>query len=414
MDRPLDSSVVRSRAVKRASVVLVAVGALAMLFVYAPAWVRPSVSRARVRTAVVDTGLVEATIAASGTIVPEFEGVVSSPLDARVTRILRRAGDVVRLGEPLLELDDADASLAADKLEQDLALKQNQRTRETLELERSLASLRSQWEIKNLELESLQTASARTRKLFDKGVLSEEEVRKAERELATCSIQLKQIEDSERGARATTSASLEALAVEIKTLTRARDEARRTLALATTRADRAGVITFILSEEGATIQKGAVVARIADLGSFRVDATVSDMHAQRLAAGLPAQVKIGDDLLGARVAAVLPTVQNGTMSLTVTLDDKSSPLLKSNQRVDVLVITERADNAVRVRKGPFATADGVQQVFVVHGDRAVRTTVRLGISGFEHYQILDGLVVGDEVVISDMTDFAGAREIRLT
>jgi HlyD family secretion protein len=413
MDRPLESSFVRIRSLKRVALATAFVVALGALGAYGPHLIRPSIAKARIRTAVVDTGPVEATITASGTVVPEFEGVVSSPLDARVTRILKRTGDVVRLGEPLLQLDDADAALAADKLEQDLALKQNQRSREQLELERTLRSIHSQWEIKNLELQSLQTASTRTKALFEKGVQSEDNVRKAERELATCAIELKQLEDSERSAEATTRSSIEALDVEIKTLTRARDEARRTLGLATTRADRVGVLTFVLSEEGATIQKGAVVARIADLGSFRVDATVSDMHAQRLAAGLPARVKIGDELLGARVAAILPAVQNGVMSFTVTLDDKASPLLKSNMRVDVLVTTDRTDKAVRVRKGPFANGDGVQQVFVIRGDHAIRTPVKLGIAGFDTFEVAEGLVPGDEVIISDMADYASAREIQI-
>jgi HlyD family secretion protein len=414
MDRPLDSAYRRTRALKRAAAIVALVLAVAAVAVYAPAWIRPSVARARIRTALVDTGPVEATIAASGTVVPEFDGVVSSPLDARVVRILKRTGDVVRLGEPLVELDDAAAALAADKLEQDLALKHNQRVRVRLELEKSLTSLRSQWEVKNLELESLQSATSRSRTLFDKGVLSQEDVRKTERELATCTIELKQIEDSERSARAESEASIEALDLEIRTLTRARDDARRTLGLATTRADRAGVLTFILAEEGATIQKGAVVARIADLGSFRVDATVSDVHAQKLATGLPVRVKINDDALDGRIAAILPTVQNGTISLTVALDDTSSPLLKSNLRVDVLVVTDRAEETLRVRKGPFASAEGVHQVFVVRGEVAVRTTVRLGIAGFDSFQVLDGLAPGDEVVVSDMSEYAGAREIRLT
>jgi len=51
------------------------------------------------------------------------------------------------------------------------------------------------------------------------------------------------------------------------------------LQLAMMHADRDGVVTSIVEDAGAMIHKGDVVARIADLSSYRVDATISDIHA---------------------------------------------------------------------------------------------------------------------------------------
>jgi HlyD family secretion protein len=49
----------------------------------------------------------------------------------------------------------------------------------------------------------------------------------------------------------------------------------------------------------------------------------------------------------------------------------------------------------------------------VRGDRAVRTKVRLGISGVDEYEVAEGLEPGDEVIISDMRDYARASEVLL-
>ena len=65
---------------------------LAAVFFWGPGWISPSVSRARLRTARVDAGPIEAVISASGTVLPEIEEVLSSPVDARVLRILERPG----------------------------------------------------------------------------------------------------------------------------------------------------------------------------------------------------------------------------------------------------------------------------------------------------------------------------------
>ena len=78
---------------------------LAVLIIWLPGWIRPSLSRARIRTAVVTAGPVESVIMASGTVTPEVERVLSSPLDARVLRLLQRPGAHLKRGDPVLELD---------------------------------------------------------------------------------------------------------------------------------------------------------------------------------------------------------------------------------------------------------------------------------------------------------------------
>jgi HlyD family secretion protein len=187
----------------------------------------------------------------------------------------------------------------------------------------------------------------------------------------------------------------------------------RQLDMAAPKSNRKGVLTWALTVEGAMIRKGEVIARIADLDSFRVDATISDVHATRLAAGLPVQVKVGDDTLAGTISTVLPTIQNGIITMQVALADKSSRLLRSNMRVDVLVITGRKPNVLRIKKGPFADGDGARQAFVVRGDRVVRTPIELGLASADDFEIVRGLVAGDEVVISDMRDYAHLKEIRI-
>ena len=146
----------------------------------------------------------------------------------------------------------------------------------------------------------------------------------------------------------------------MKTLEKERAEARRQLELATTKSDRDGVLTWVVPEEGATVQKGAVLARIADLNSFRVHATVSDIHAGRLSVGLPVSIKINEDFLEGRISSIVPTIKDGVMTLLIALKEKASSLLKSNLRVDVLM----SPNA---RTGAQDQERSVRELGGVHG-----------------------------------------------
>jgi HlyD family secretion protein len=409
MDREIDQGFRRKQFAKRGLFSLVIISLIAAGFIYAPRLIKPSIHRSRIRTARVDSGLIEATISASGVV----EQVISSPINARVTKILKRPGDLLKQGEPILELDVSESVLAVDKVNQQIALKQNQQAKIKLDLENTLIDLQSRSDIKNLEYKSAKASAARSRALSQQGLLSEEKLREAELLEEKTAFELKQIENSKRNAQQSTKTQIEGLALEMNTLQKEKIEAQRQLELATTKSDRDGVLTWVVNEEGATIQKGAVLARIADLNSFRVDATVSDIHANKLAVGIPVSVKINDDYLQGAVSNILPTIKDGIITATIALKDKASALLKSNLRVDVLIITDRKDKVLRIKKGPAISAEGMRDVFVIRGDTAVKTPVKIGIASFDSYEVIEGLIEGDEIIISDMTDYIHLKEAKL-
>jgi HlyD family secretion protein len=98
-----------------------------LAWVRVPALLRPTVRRERILTAVVERGPVEAVVEASGTVLPAFEKVLSSPDDARGLRILRRRGESVRAGDEILELDVAATRLEIERTVQPSAQKESER-----------------------------------------------------------------------------------------------------------------------------------------------------------------------------------------------------------------------------------------------------------------------------------------------
>src|SRR6185369_2763956 len=206
---------------------------------------------------------------------------------------------------------------------------------------------------------------------------------------------------------------LQGLDLDLATLRRDRDEAKRQLELATTRSDRSGVLTWVVPQEGTTVRRGEVLARIADLDSFRVEATVSDVHSSALHTGEAVRVMLDGQPLSGRLAQVNPTIENGTVKFTVDLDDKRNPKLRNNLSVDVLVVTDSRANALRVPKGPYAQGGAAVPVFVLQGDHAARRTVRFGISGYEHFEVLEGLAEGEQVILSDMRDYVHLSRVNL-
>jgi HlyD family secretion protein len=414
MDRPLDLRVRRARIARHAVLAVGAVAGVLAAFAALSRLLEPSLSYAALRTARVDSGPLEATVTASGTVVPEVEKVLASPIDTRVIRILKRAGAELRQGDAILELDVSEANLALQKLDQALALKDNQVERIRVELEGTLASLDSQLQIKALQLESYRAIVKRNRKCFADGIVSEEEVERSELDEARAGLELSQLRRARSLAAQSTAAQVAGLALERDTLRKERAEQNRQLDLATTKSDRAGVLTYVVSEEGAQVRKGDILARVADLTAFRVDATISEVHASRIHIGQAATVRIDDTRLHGVVSRVVPAIQNGLVTLSVSLAENNHPRLRSNLRVEVDLVTDRRSRTLRVAKGAFGGSEGAAHLFVIDGARAVKRSVRLGVSSADRHEVLAGLAEGDEVILSDMSEHAHLDHITIT
>lgn len=413
MDRPIETSVRRRAQVRRWLPVTAVLVVLASALVWGADLLRPSVRRDRVRTARVESGPLEASLTASGTVVPAIEHVISSPIDARVLAVLRRVGDQLKAGDPIVRLDTSDSELDAEKLRQNIALKGNEQMRTRLTLESQLIELDGQIKSKDLELQALKAALASNQALAKEGLVSQEALRESELKAAQAAVDLARLKQSRVNAEATNRAQLDGLSLELQSLQAEDAQQRRLLELTTTKSDREGVLTFVQDEEGALVRKGDVVARVADLSAFRVEATTSDVNASRVSVGQAVTVRLDDRITTGLVSMVEPQMQNGALRFEVALDEPDAAWLRANLRVDVQVITDRKARVLRVARGPFAQGGGAQQVFVLRNGRAYRTPVRLGVSNFDYFEIVDGLSEGDEIIASDMRDYETTPEIRV-
>jgi len=414
MDRPLPSARIRSNRFRRVAAVGFPVLALAAVIAFLPGWVRPTLTRARVRTTLVRTGAIESVITASGTVMPEIERVISSPVDARLLHVLKRPGATLTAGDAIVELDTSESQLAYERLLTDVAISDNQREQTAIALERSLSDLDGRIERKTLESDLLEAKAGSAKQLFAEGLVAEQTLRDAELVARQARIELAQLHSERTLAQRSTDLQAAGLQLQRTALTRSADDARRVLRLATAMSDRPGVLTYVLTQEGALVRRGEVIARVADLRSFRIDASVPDASGSRVRSGMAVSIRATDAEIRGHVASVSPTVEGGQVRFSVSLETPSHPTLRPSLSVDTLVVTERRAQARIVAQGPYTDNTGARgQVFVVHGDRAVRTDVQFGLRGYDTLEVLSGLQVGDEVIVSDMRDYLHLPEVRI-
>lgn len=412
MDREIGQDIQRRRIVRRVLVTVIALAAGAFCLAATVEWLRPSVDRDEMRTAKVTRGSVEATLQASGTVVPLVEQVVSSPVEARVLRVGRRAGATVKTGDELLTLDTAATRLEAERNDERLTQKVSENEKLSLGLEENLATLEAQLEQKKLDAEIFHHTATQKRKLHDEGLATDQEALAAEAAAKKSDIEIRQMEDAVRRAKRSRDVQLAAARTDLSFVRREVEESRRQLALAMLRADHDGVLTWVVPEVGAMVRRGDIVARIADLSAYRVIAQISDVHSSRIGAGMRVNVKLDGVTLPGTVESVDPRIESGVMKFYVTLDQPSHARLRNNLRVDVSVVTGRRAETLVVSRGALGRSSAAH-AFVVRGDDAVRVPVRFGLAGDDAIEIAEGLHEGEEVVISDMSDYADVADVRI-
>jgi HlyD family secretion protein len=413
MDRPIPARELLQQARRRFLGWILGAGGLLALGLLVPGWVTPSLPRARLRTAVVERGAIDATLTASGLVLPEHEFVVTSPGPSRVLQTLHQPGDTVAAGEPILNLDQGEARLLVERLERQAAIKDNERAQARVDLENRLSELNGEAAIKKLELESHAFEAERNRKLAAAGVISGDDARKSATDLQRCRIEGELLAAAIRNAERGLEVRLRALALEHDILVREQRDAERALRQGSAASVRGGVLTWVLSGEGVSVARGDELARVADLSTFKVEATLSDVHAARIRAGQAVMVRAAELSLPGTLAKVHPKVENGIVRLEVALAQPDHPLLRPNLRVDVHIISERREGTLTVRRGSVLALDGGHALFRVRGREAERRSVKLGITNFESTELLEGLDEGDEVILSDMSDYANRKEIRI-
>ena len=413
MDRTIPVDERRRRRVRRAILPAVIVAALLAGGVYAIGFTRPNLDRAALRTDTARREAIAATIGGVGTVVPRDEQIIVSPVDSRVTRVLHRAGSTVRTGEPIVMLDDANVRAELARLDDRIALKQNEMARARLVLEETLLDLRTQARIKRLELESFTFEVQRNRKLLAKGLVTLDVLRRSQADSARTTIELERIDRRVLHEERALAIDVEGVELEVGMLQDERADTVERMRRATAPATRDGIVTWVIPREGTAVQKGTELARVADLGSFAVQARVAATHAEAVREGQVARVRVGEVRLPGRVERIEPTIAQGAFVVDVSLDEPDHPSLRHNARVDVEIVVEEHPRTTVVRRGAVVRHDGHRYVFVIEGDRAVRTEIVLGIGNVEEYEIVEGVQPGDEVVLTDLTRHAHNREIVL-
>ena len=414
MDRQIPVSEQRKKKIRKiaiaASVAVVVLGIGAWL----GSMMMPSIDRKKLMISEVDRGTIDVSVSATGNVVPAFEEIIISPISAKILEVYAHSGDSVEVGTPLLRLDlqsaEADYAKALDEQE----IRRQQRAQQLASNETQLADRRMQIEVKEMELSQLEAKLRNELYLDSLGSGTRDRVRQAETTLRTAQMQLNQLRQQYQNEVKAKQADQRIQQLNDGIYERNLDAQRRTLNDARICSPRRGTLTYINTEVGSIAGGSQKIAVVSDLSHFKAECEISDNHSERVRVGGAVILRIGKERLRGTINTVTPLSKSGAITFTVVPDDMSHPRLRSGLRAEVFVITSIKDDVLRIKNGSFYSGPGDYTLFVMNGDTLLPREVKLGECNYDYIEVISGLEVGEQVVVSDMTKYKGKEKLKLS
>src|ERR1700730_7789904 len=372
-----------------------------------------SVDRARVSIATVERGNFVRDIAADGQVV----AAVSPTLYANALGTVNlkvHAGDTVAKGQVLAVVDSPDLTAKMSQEEATLVGLRLDWQRTTLDAEHRLSQLRDAYNQAEVDQKTAQRERDRSRKAYELGSYSELQALRAEDALEKARFafqQAKSTYDSQPKQNRFDIDSKKALLDRQQYLV---DDLKRQVDGLNVKSPVDGQVGQVQVADRASVAKDAPLLTVVDLSALEVEIKVTESLARDLRPGMSADLEGGGHHWQGSVSGVSPEVVAGQVTARLRFGNEKPAGLRQSQRLSVRIFIDRRDNVLMVDRGAFVDQEGGGFAYIVRGNIAERHPVQLGAASIAKVEILEGLAVGDQIVISGTDAFNGAQRVILS
>lgn len=166
---------------------------------------------------------------------------------------------------------------------------------------------------------------------------------------------------------------------------------------------------------GTHVPAGTPVAEVTQLNKLKAALQIAETQAHDIAIGQPASIDTHNGIVPGHVSRIDPNVSNGTRTVDVQLDGPLPAGAVPGLSVDGSIDLARLHDVLYVGRPALGNENSTLSLFkeTPDGKEAVRVPVKVGRTSVNAIQILEGLNVGDTVILSDMSRYDAVDRIRL-
>jgi HlyD family secretion protein len=181
------------------------------------------------------------------------------------------------------------------------------------------------------------------------------------------------------------------------------------------RAGITGMLQQVPVEVGQQVGPGTNLARVADQGHLKAQLKIAETQAKDILIGQAASIDTRNGVIPGRVSRIDPAVQNGTVTVDVALQGELPKGARPDLSVDGTIELERLDDILYVGRPTYGQEQSVISLFRLDEDGVTftRTKVAIGKTSVNTVEVKSGLKQGDQVILSDMSQYDAFDRVRV-
>jgi len=368
-------------------------------------------------TATVEKGNFKVNVRASGLLKPLKIRWVSSQVAGRVEQVFVKAGARVAIGDVLVELSDPDLHRELEKTVWEIkAIK--------AENHAAMVSLESQLvDLENLVIEAEFDHQMTTLKLNAETLLMQQgnaTVSALDYKRSQLAVkQKKQFWQAQQSKTVKMKSNIQASKMaQIARLGAVENSLQRVQAKVDgliIKATMAGVVQQVSLILGERAQVGESVALIADQKSLYAELQVQEIKVADIKLGQVVVIDTRTNVIAGQVMRIDPAVTNGMVKVDIEIVNELPAEARPELTVDGLIETSNIKDALYVKRPAFAPSYQKIGLYKLSQNKefASKKVVNLGQSSVNKIQIISGLNVGDNIIVSDTTSWQEHKEIMI-
>lgn len=413
MDKEISADVKRRRK-KILIIKLVCAGcAVVVFFVFLVKAFSAAVSLKDIDLGTVTKGEIGISVSATGKVASLSEEIITSPISSKILEVYKKSGEKLLKNDSILKLDLAEANVGMENQQDELEMKRFKLEQMKIVSESQLSEMKMSIDIDEMKLERMKVLLQNEKYLDSIGASTSDKIKQAELEYKVQKMNLDQLKLKYDNQKRTSAADIRVQELDYNIALKNISLRTKMMKEAQVRSPQDATLIWVNDQVGATVPAGSQLAIVADLTCFKIEAEITDGYADKVSPGNKAVVRVGNEELSGIVGNVVPSIKDGMIEFIVFLDDNDHERLRSGLKVDVFVINAVRDDALRLERRSFYNGPGDYNLWVVDDDHIIKKTVKLGEGSYDYVEVLDGLKIGDKVVVSDMNKYRDNDNLKI-
>ena len=270
MDRKISTEFAKQRRNKKIIKIVMSVVVSITIFIVIINLTKPSINLEDVKISTATRDNLSVSITARGKVIPFYHEVITSPISSKIVNVLKKAGDKVSIGDPILELDLESFSAEVMEQNEELQLKRLKLEQFKVATISGLNETQLQINIDSMKLQRMAVQLINEKYLDSIGASTSDKVKQIELDYKIQMMQFKQFKEKYLNQKKNSEIEIKSMELDYKTAVNNTSLLNKKMQEAYIRSTSTATLTWVNDEIGANISVGANLAIISDLEKYKI------------------------------------------------------------------------------------------------------------------------------------------------